>query len=242
MVAFSGLLVAVGSGIIGLTWLRFPDVLWPLALILLAVVLPIPAASFRRLTERTRRDSEARAWMLENKLPRLLEEAATTAGKRRSAQATQAQKAASMVSTSICDAFKHVHEVRAVVYQVVDSDRMEPVAVAGRHDPAEGFLLSTADGMRAFALLTDKRSFVRVEDASAETGTRLAALGERAMTYIAAPIRSADAGLGMLFVDAAEPGALSLEQCETVALFASTLGVFFALAARPPKPGVASSS
>ncbi|MFV0532943.1 MAG: GAF domain-containing protein [Cumulibacter sp.] len=223
----SGACFAFGGG-----WLTS---IWWLAiiLILLGVVIPLPGYLWRWREQKDDFEGDSRALLLEESLRPLLELAAETTSQPKAERNRVKDLAIDRVSKGLRNAFTDVQGLRVVVFTVSDDgSKMAPYAPAGRQDRPGPFERGTARGDKAFEVLDGKHPFVFVSDLDETAPNEWHGSGVGYKTFISAPIRHSKDALGMLTMDAPEPGSLPERHGPTLALFAAALGVLIADAAR----------
>lgn len=223
----SGLLLA-GGGLVGTNALGIS-----IPMLVVGTVVPAAATAWKRREEADEETSDARAVLLEQSLRPLLELAATTTSQPRAERLRTARSAAERVVIELANAFGDVPGVRVVVFRVTDDgSAMEPGQPAGRQDRPRAFARGTPRGEKAFEVLQGSRPFVRVPDLADADPAEWQGTGNGYQTFISAPIRSSEDGLGLLTVDAPVADSLEERHGATLALFAAALGVLFAEAVR----------
>ena len=223
----SGLLIA-GGGLLGL---NVPGLSVPM--LIAGTVVPVAATAWKRREQEDEETSDARALLLEQSLRPLLELAATTTSQPRSERLRTAKSAAERVVVELANAFSDVPGVRVVVFRVSeDGSVMEPGQPGGRQDRPSAFVRGTPRGEKAFEVLQGSKPSVRVPDLAEMDSDEWQGTGDGYQTFISAPIRSSEDGLGLLTVDAPVANALEERHGATRALFAAALGVLFAEAVR----------
>lgn len=222
---------AVGLTVAGVVLTCVPWI--GILLMLLMAGILVPGIFWRLRADRDDFEGDSRELLLEETLRPLLELAAETTSKARSVRTATAKSAADRVSHDIRGAFDDIQGVRVVVFQVSDDgSKMTPYAPAGRQDRPGPFERGTPRGDKAFEILDSKRPFVAVDDLSATDPEEWQGSGDGYSTFISAPIRSSEHGMGLLTMDATKPGSLPARHGPTLALFAAALGVLMAEAAR----------
>lgn len=208
--------------------------LWIGILVMLAMAgLLVPGIFWRRRADRDDLEGDSRELLLEQSLRPLLELASETTSKPRRQRSETMKSAVDRVSRDIRGAFDDVEGVRVVVFQVSDDGlKMTPYAPAGRQDRPGPFERETPRGEKAFDVLGGKRAFVAVDDLSTTDPDEWQGSGDGYSTFISAPIRNSELGMGLLTMDAPKAGSLPARHGSTLALFAAALGVLMAEAAR----------
>ncbi len=204
-----------------------------LGIAVVSAALPLPGFFWRKRLSSDDERGDARDRLLEESLRPLLELAATSTSQPRAARQRAAQSAADNAVRDLRNAFSDVSGIRVVVFKISDAgDAMLPYAQAGRQDRPGPFERGTARGDKAFAVLEGSRPYVIVENLDHVDPEEWQGTGTGYRTFISAPIRSADEGLGLLTVDAPVASALDARHGSTLVLFAAAVGVFFAEATR----------
>ena len=219
--------LALGGGILANNWVA--------GAVLIGVGAAIPGFILYWKRKGRALDDTAlgRERLLEEKPHPLLERAASAVPLPRNERTTEARRAAEKAVDDLAWAFGTVPGVRTVVFGVSDDGkRMSPLFHAGRQHRPGDFVRGTPRGDRAFEVLEGKEPYVSVSDLTKVDTEAWAGSGEGYETFITAPIRSSDDGLGLLTIDAAQAGTLDKRHAATLSLFAATLAVLFAEAAR----------
>jgi hypothetical protein len=219
--------VAVGGGIFT------QAILLGLAIILFGGLIPAVGLYWKRKGGALDDTAAGRERLLEGVLQPLLVRTASVVSMQKDEREREAKRAAEKVVDDLRWAFGTVPEVRTVVYGVSDDgQRMVPLFHAGRPSDPGNFVRGTPRGDKAFEVLRGKEPYISVRDLDTDRPAQWAGSGAGYRTFITAPIRSREDGFGLLTIDAPTAGTLDSRHARTLSLFAATLGVLFAEAAR----------
>jgi hypothetical protein len=227
VVAGAAVLLAIGGVLLIPMWgLGVP-------LIIIGAFAPVPGILWRRRAAVDDEKGDARERLLEECLRPLLQLAASTTSHARVERVRTMESAAVQASRDLRNAFADIAGVRVVVFKISDDGtQMVPYPPAGRQSRPGPFVRGTGRGDKAFAVLEGPDPFVIVEDLTKAQPSEWQGTGDGYRTFISAPIRTIDDGLGLLTLDAPTPGVLDARHGSTLALFAAALGVLFAEAMR----------
>ena len=176
----------------------------------------------------------ARELLLEESLSPMLEQLADTHAQGAMDRRGTAEKLTARACTDLNKAFATVPGVRVCVFRIADdARRMTCVEKAGRNQRPKNFERGTVRGDKAFGVLNTPLPYLfaaNLDDEAVQADW--AGSGDGYRTFITAPIRSSDTGFGLLTIDAPTAGHLDDGHGRTVALYAATLAVAYAAAAR----------
>lgn len=176
----------------------------------------------------------ARELLLEESLSPILEQLADTPAQRATLRRGTAERLTARACTDLAKAFATVSGVRVCVFNISDdAQRMTCVEKAGRNQRPKNFEVGTVRGDKAFEILNTPLPYLfaaNLDDKAAQV--EWAGSGDGYRTFITAPIRSSNTGFGLLTIDAPTAGDLDDGHGRTVALYAATLAVAYAEAAR----------
>lgn len=205
------------------------------AIIIVIGLLPTWARSMS-INRGMRRDAllDARADVADAYVRRVLSDAAELVGVARAQRVAQA---AQEIATVVDDIWKRFYSgsdtVRVIYYAISDDEtKLEPFVVEGREGDARSFDAS-ADlrGQLGLDRLDIDELFEYHEDVEElpdEWGSR----DRGYVSFISIPVRVGGQGYGLISVDSSVEGELDARDGESLAVYASALGFYFAAAAR----------
>lgn len=227
----------IGSAIISLSG-GMPD-RWLLilvgALIILVGLLPTWARS-TALSKEDRRDAllDARASVTDDYLRATLAAASSVIGLPRRNRVQLAQAEVQKVLDLIWERYYSSSGSIRVIFFAVSEDalRLEPVASAGRADEARVFDASVDERGRLGLERLEVEDDFEYHPSTADLPENWGATGRSYSAFLSVPVRVANHGYGLISVDSVDPAELDRRDGESIALFASALGFYFASADR----------
>lgn len=205
------------------------------AVIIVVGLLPTWARSMS-INRGMRRDAllDARAGVADAYVRQVLSDASDVAGLPR---AQRVERAAEEIKTVVEDIWRLFYSgsdtVRVVYYEISDdATKLEPALVAGREGEARSFD-STADvrGQLGIERLDIDESFEFHPDVDAlpdEWGSA----GRGYVSFLSIPVRVGGKGYGLISIDSSVEGELDARDGDSLTVYASALGFYFASAER----------